>query len=72
MTAALPEPLTTQDARAAWGCCVRATPYQRGFEDVRYDAIYANPYRVQSAAWRAYERGAQDARKQGRGVTCGA
>lgn len=66
MTAALPL-LTTFDASAAWGCCAPATPYQRGFEDVRYSAIYANPYPLRTEAWRQYEAGAQDARRQGRG-----
>ena len=64
-TATLPI-LTTHDARTAWGCCARATPYQRGFEDSAYSRIYANPYPLGSAAWWAYEAGCQDARRQGR------
>jgi hypothetical protein len=40
-----------------------ASPYQRGWEDYRYCGIYANPYRVESKAWEAYQRGNEDARK---------
>lgn len=54
--------LTTHDVCRAWACCTKATPYQRGFEDVGYDHIYANPYPIGGAKWQAYERGAQDAR----------
>ena len=59
MTATTLPPLTTTDARA--------TPYQRGFEDARYNRIYANPYRLGSIAWRAYDAGCADARREGRG-----
>ena len=56
-------PLTVPDARASWGGCLPATPYQRGFEDGRYGRVYANPYPLRSAAWARYEAGSQDARK---------
>jgi len=59
-------PLTTTEARQSWCCCVRATPYQRGFEDYAYGRVYANPYRVGCAAWRQYEAGSEDARRSGK------
>lgn len=57
------EPLTTQDQRHAWRCQLPASPYRRGFEDTRYNHIYANPYRPGSPAWHKYDAGNQDARK---------
>lgn len=39
------------------------TPYRRGLEDCLYDRVYANPYPVGSAEWKAYDNGNYDARK---------
>lgn len=41
------------------------SPYRRGFEDYRYDHVYANPYPIGSADWRRYNDGNLDARRQG-------
>ena len=44
------------------------TAYQMGFECCRYQRVYANPYPLQSQAWRSYEAGHADARAQRGGL----
>ena len=45
--------------------CTPRTPYQVGFENCRYQRVYANPYSLHSEAWRRCEAGHADARAQG-------
>lgn len=41
--------------------CHRISPYQAGFEDVRYDREYRNPFTPDSREWHYYEQGNEDA-----------
>lgn len=60
----LPYPLTVPEQLETWQRGQEpASPYTRGWEDCRYAAIYANPFAVGTAAWAAYNRGNEDARK---------
>lgn len=48
--------------------CTPRTAYQIGFENCRYQRVYANPFPVHSAAWCSYEAGHADASAQRRGL----
>ena len=45
-------------------CRMPVTPYQVGFEHMRYCRIYDNPYVAGTAEWRQYIFGHTDARKE--------